>query len=690
MKKTTIKLLLLALLCLPTITLAQSKNDTQIDRCGSDEYNAQLLEANPNMMGSDAFESLIATEIAKSKAKRTSSNSMVVVTIPVVIHVFHNGEPIGTGPNISYDQAVSQITVLNEDFRMMAGTPGQSSMGGVDTEVQFVLAQRTPDGCPTNGIDRVNICQDGLTGVGANTDQINSNLTAQMQVLKPGTIWDSSQYMNMWSVGFNNGGLLGYAQFPGGSASTDGVVSNYTTFGSSDYGTFPLNAPYDKGRTMTHEVGHYLGLFHTFQGGCNGGDSVADTPATAAPNYGCPAGTNSCPLDAGVDMIENYMDYTDDSCMDTYTQGQKDRIQAVIGGARSSLTSSNAGTPPASVAVDVEIAVESTNVACGTDLNPAVIITNWGTAGLTTATISYDIDNGTSTDYIWSGILAYGESEIIQLPSMTSSTGDHDLNVSVSAAGDARNCNDSDSNCFTLSASAGPCASVPETTDADRITGVVFNTINNINAASTSIPYEDFTAISTDIERGTDHDITVNLDTNGAFFYVVRVWIDWNQNCSFNDAGEEYDLGTINNMVNQPSTGSPLSINVPADAVLGGTTMRVGMKNTNNVDNSYDPCESGFFGQVEDYSLNILDALSVEEFRLSGISVYPNPTNNLLNIKGIDVALESVEVYSVTGQRVLTATTNLETVNVSAIAKGVYFLKLNTANATKTIKFIKE
>ncbi|AUC82681.1 M43 family zinc metalloprotease [Lacinutrix sp. Bg11-31] len=700
MKKITFKLLLLTLFCLPTLVLAQSKTGDQINKCGSDLYNAQLLEDNPNMMGSDSFKSKIATEIAKAKALRTSnSNGMVVVTIPVVIHVFHNGEPIGTGPNISYDQAVSQITVMNEDFRMMMGTPGQSTMGGVDSEVQFVLAQRTPDGCPTNGIDRVNICQDGITGVGANNDQITNDLIAQMQVLKPASIWDSSQYMNMWSVAFNNGGLLGYAQFPGGGATTDGVVSNYTTFGSSDYGTFPLNAPYNKGRTMTHEVGHYLGLFHTFQGGCTGGDQVADTPAVATPNFGCPAGTDSCPTDAGVDMVENYMDYTDDTCMNTYTQGQKDRVQAVLANVRSGLTTSNAATPPTSVATDVEIAVESTNVACGTELNPAVIITNWGTATLTTATIAYDIDNGTSTNYTWSGALAYGESEIVTLPSMTSSTGNHDINVSVSTAGDARACNDTDSNCFTLTAAAGPCASVGNSTDTylTSTTGVIFNTIINLNnnpghPNDVDNGYSDFTAMSTDVIKETSHALTVNVNTDGNYYVSTKVWIDWNQNCSFNDAGEEYDLGESQNVDHGPSSGSPFAITIPAGATVGTTVMRVITKWAGNTGGANAPvaCDNAHDGETEDYTLNVLAALSVDEFGLSGVSIFPNPTNDILNIKGLETTLESVEVYSVTGKRVITASTNLETINVSAIANGVYFLKLNTANASKTIKFIKE
>lgn len=688
MKKITFKLLLLTLLCLPTLVLAQNKAKAQSEKCLTDIYNAKMLETNPNMMGSETFRLNLQQKIEGARQNNNNSN-MVVVNIPLVVHVLHNGEPIGTGANISDAQVLSQVTVMNEDFRMMAGTPGQSTAGGVDVEVNFVMAQQTPNGCPTTGINRVNICQDGTNQAAVNT-------------WKAQTIWDRDLYMNMWSSKYvgDLAGILGFAQFPGGPASTDGVSAGHTYFGSSDYGTFPLSAPYDKGRTMTHEVGHYLGLYHTFQGGCNGaGDEVADTPAVATSNFGCPAGTDSCPSDTGVDMIENYMDYTDDSCMNTYTAGQKARVVGVLAGLRSGLTTSNGATPPASVATDVEIAVESTNVSCGTELNPAVIITNWGTAILTTATIAYDIDNGTSTNYTWSGALAYGESEIVTLPSMTSSTGDHDINVSVSTAGDARACNDTDSNCFTLTAAAGPCASVGNSSDTylTSTTGVTFNTIINLNnnpghPNDADNGYSDFTAMSTDVIRETSHALTVNVNTDGNYFVSTKVWIDWNQNCNFNDAGEEYDLGESLNVDHGPSSGSPFAITIPAGATVGTTVMRVITKWAGNSGGANAPvaCDNTHDGETEDYTLNVLAALSVDEFGLSGISVYPNPTNAILNIKGLETTLKSVEVYSVTGKRVITATTNLETINVSAIANGVYFLKLNTADASKTIKFIKE
>lgn len=666
------------MLCLPTLVLAQNKNEAQTEKCLTDSYNAELLETNPDMMGSEAFRLNLEQRIENA---RNNGNNMVVVDIPLVIHVLHNGEPIGSGPNITDAQVLSQVTVMNEDFRNMVGTPGQSTAGGVDVEVNFVMAQQTPNGCPTNGINRVNICQDG-------TDQ------AAVNSWKAQTIWNRDLYMNMWSSKYvgDLAGILGFAQFPGGPANTDGVSAGHTFFGSSDYddGTFNTAPPYDKGRTMTHEVGHYLGLFHTFQGGCAGGDSVADTPAVDSPNFGCPTGHVSC---GDVDMIENYMDYTDDLCMNTYTAGQKTRVQAVLASSRVSLTTSNGATPPASVATDAEIVFESAAVSCGTELSATVVITNWGTSTLSSATINYDIDGGTPSSYNWTGSLAYGASDSITLPTITSTAGDHDINVSVAASGDARACNNSDSNCFTLTATAGACASVANTTYATSTTDVIINDgatdiLSNLDTGKPS-GYTNYAADNSvavpDMMQGSNYTLSTSINTDGAYTCVTTAWIDWNQNCTFDDS-ELYSLGSANNVADGLTTNSPFAITVPTDAIIGTTTMRV----TTKYASASGPCENSHDAEVEDYAVNVLASLSVDEFGLSGVSIFPNPANNVINIKGLETTLINVEVYTVTGQKVISTSTNLETINVSTIASGVYFLKLNADDAAKTFKFIKE
>ncbi len=265
------------------------------------------------------------------------SEDPTIIRIPVVVHIIHDGEPVGTGANISYEQVVSQIEVLNEDFRRKMGTNGfNNHPDGVDCEIEFYLAETNPDGerLPEPGIDRFDGGRPSWPK-GPFRNPID-------EIIKPNTIWPPTQYFNIWTVnfgGFVSRDLLGYAQFPSlsnlpgletinGSPETDGIVIGYKYFGSSEKGNFPeLQAPFDLGRTTTHEVGHWLGLRHIWgDGNCLEDDYCDDTPRSGAPNNGCNVNT-SC---GSVDMIENYMDYTDDACMNVFTQEQKLRMLTVL------------------------------------------------------------------------------------------------------------------------------------------------------------------------------------------------------------------------------------------------------------------------------------------------------------------------------------------------------------------------
>lgn len=327
---------------------ARSLEDTGYVKCSSTEYEAYLAQQFPERATDGQFEDWMATKIEEAKQQRLAnpdSRSMVVISIPVVVHVVHSGQAIGVAPNITDAQVISQIDAMNEDFRKLTGTPGDGT--GVDVEIEFCLAQQDENGNPTNGINRFDSTALGTTwsGPGGSTDT----------VLKPATIWDPTQYMNMWSVQFTDQTLLGYAQFPNasglqglnannGGANSDGVVAAYSTFGDigSNDGSFLLNAPYDRGRTMTHEVGHYLGLRHIWGDANCGNDFCADTPTQQTSSGGnCPA-TTTC--DGVADLTTNYMDYSNDICMNNFTQNQKDRMLIVMANSprRMELASSNA------------------------------------------------------------------------------------------------------------------------------------------------------------------------------------------------------------------------------------------------------------------------------------------------------------------------------------------------------------
>lgn len=304
-------------------------------KCLTMEVDASLRNRNARIGTIDDFEQDLQNNIKAYKERlRTSRTQAVIYTIPVIVHIIHNGEPVGTGPNITAAQVQSQIDVLNEDFRRKTGTPGfNNNPIGADIEIEFALALRDPNGntLPEPGINRVNM---GKASWNKYEDVENT--------LKPKTFWDSEKYFNLWTIKFGGDleSFLGYAQFPIKSgmqgldapgnptgANTDGVALNYLVFGRGG-----SVSPQFTGRTATHEVGHYLGLRHIWgddNGACDKDDFCADTPKTGDKHYNCSKGEDTC-TDPGKDMVENYMDYSDDACVNIFTQDQKTRMRTVL------------------------------------------------------------------------------------------------------------------------------------------------------------------------------------------------------------------------------------------------------------------------------------------------------------------------------------------------------------------------
>jgi len=251
--------------------------------------------------------------------------------IPVVFHVIHNNGP----EKISVAQCVSAVEALNRDFRRQYGTRGGSM--GVDTEIEFSLATFDANGFPTSG---VNYIQSSLT---------NHNM-ANDAALKQLIIWDTQRYLNIWTVkeiggGGGNGTVLGYAYYPGSPQYLDGIVIRADCIGSKEIyqqGIYFGDNTYN--RTLTHEVGHYLNLPHTFDGGCINNDYIDDTPPAANPNFGAVKRINSCNNDVGTDVpdqVRNYMDYASDFVADMFTEGQKQEMQTALSTYRATLISNS-------------------------------------------------------------------------------------------------------------------------------------------------------------------------------------------------------------------------------------------------------------------------------------------------------------------------------------------------------------
>ncbi|MGC1471149.1 MAG: GEVED domain-containing protein [Psychroserpens sp.] len=279
-----------------------------------------------------------------------------IITIPVVVHVLYRNST----ENISLAQIQSQLDVLNEDFRRTNPDADNVWSQAADSQIEFCLVTVDPNGNATSGITR------------KLTTRRNWGTNDDMKSTSTGGVnpWDTSQYLNMWIVPQmlrpTGETILGYAQFPGGSAATDGVVMGYNYFGRIGN----VSAPFDGGRTTTHEVGHYFNLRHIWGDSNCGNDFVSDTPTHQSPNSGCPAGRTSC---GSVDMYQNYMDYSNDVCMNIFTTGQKDRMRAVLaaGGARRSLAlSDKCGAVAQPTCTDGIQNGNETGVDCGGSCTP--------------------------------------------------------------------------------------------------------------------------------------------------------------------------------------------------------------------------------------------------------------------------------------------------------------------------------
>jgi hypothetical protein len=284
-----------------------------------------LLEKHPGarIVRGD-LEHLTLTRLARPAFRAAAGG---IVRIPVVVHVVWNTDD----ERISVEQVQSQIVALNRDYSASnadkATVPAVWAGLTTAADIQFDLVTKDPAGGASNGVTYTRTEQ---TSFGAD-DSVKSAATGGADP------WPTDKYLNLWACSLG-GGLLGYAQFPGLPAATDGVVILSTAFGTTGTAT----APFNLGRTAVHEVGHWLNLHHIWgdSADCSGNDFVDDTPNQQHPNFGTPAFPSiSCQNGPNGDMFMNYMDYVNDAAMVMFTSGQVARMHAAIDGARSSFLS---------------------------------------------------------------------------------------------------------------------------------------------------------------------------------------------------------------------------------------------------------------------------------------------------------------------------------------------------------------
>ncbi|WP_291786023.1 M43 family zinc metalloprotease [Cecembia sp.] len=357
------------------------------ERCAATHFE-KLQEEKLGVYGSkEYFESWMQAKVKERKLRPSAEarTSEDVILIPVVVHVIHNGTPVGEGSNIPFSQIESQIRTLNEDFRRQnpdaSQTPQEFLGVAADSRIEFVLAKQDPRGLPTDGVHRVQ-------GPNNTYSPNDAGLIGQL------ALWPPEDYLNIWVVPLVNP-FIGYAtfpvsdlpglSFPASSRETDGVTVDFRYFGQ---GGSAVSG--SRGRTLTHEVGHFLGLRHIWgDGDCNADDFVSDTPNQDGPNTICRTSPRvTCNTR---DMVENYMDYTTDVCMNIFTQGQVERMEVVLANSprRASLVNGRATVEPVLQDNDlgIERLINPQDFVCELTLEPEIIIFNAGSNRIISATI---------------------------------------------------------------------------------------------------------------------------------------------------------------------------------------------------------------------------------------------------------------------------------------------------------------
>ncbi|MDY0780506.1 GEVED domain-containing protein [Tenacibaculum sp. IB213877] len=553
MKKIT-----LALTCLFFSVVLNAQEKRNCHSMENLEYRQSLDPTLQQRM--EQIESFTQQRVAEMESNQARVDGQII-TIPVVVHVIYSN----ANENISNAQIQSQLDVLNEDYRRTNADATSKWSQAADTQIEFQLATIDPNGNPTTGITRKS---SSTTSWGTNDAMKKSSQGG----VDP---WNTSEYLNMWVCNIG-GGILGYAQFPGGSASTDGVVMGPQYFGSSDKGSgFYLSAPFDKGRTTTHEVGHFLNLRHIWgDGACGADDFVSDTPESDAANYGCATGHTSC---GSEDMVENYMDYSDDTCMNLFTTGQKNRMRAVLeaGGSRRSLALSDKFGTPCELTAPTGLA--SSNVG---DNGFTV---SWNAVS---GAASYDVTVGGST------VNVTGTSRTVS--SLTAGT-QYSVSVAAKCADGGAGASSTINVTTTGSAPVSYCASKGNSVADEYIGRVQLGAIDNSSGGGNG--YSDHTSLSTTLAKSASATITVTPNWTGTTYNEgYAVFIDYNQDGDFADSGETVWTRTASKTT--PVSGS---FTVPASALSGATRMRVSMK-YNGVPTS---CETFSYGEVEDYTVVI-------------------------------------------------------------------------------------
>ena len=567
----------------------------QEEPCGTDLIHKNLLKNDPLYEARfNQFQEMVLNgNVYTPKAP--------LLTIPVVFHVMHLGEAEGTGTNISNEQIYSALASLNDAYRGIA--PYNSS--GVDMEIEFCLASQDPSGNPTTGINRVDAsgtsdyATNGITSSGSNNEV----------AIKALSKWSNIDYYNIWVVSEidgNNagGGTQGYAYFPGAGSSKDGTVVLYNALGYDPTGSRCMNVKSFTNRNITliHELGHGLGLYHTFEGDGGGGacpangncttdgDRVCDTPPHDR-TTDCPTGTlNACGTLVDNHM-HNFMDYSSDDCQTEFTADQKTRARSFLTGSRPGLLTSSACNP-------VAVPISDFTSECGS---------NSGCSG--TSIQFYDLSSYDPTSWSWSFPGGTPNTSSAQHPLITyAAPGVYNVTLQATNSSGAGSTKTVTGYITIYDTPTAACTPGIQNVGfyGYSFSNVTFDDINNTTSPVNN-GYTDFSCqhIAT-VNEAETYSLSITVGNSGGQAGFYNCYIDYNDDGTFS-AGESVLSGST--VAESGYQTFSQNVTIPGTAVQNDLLR---MRVINDQFNLAGPCDNLFTGEAEDYGVYISGPLPVE------------------------------------------------------------------------------
>jgi len=683
-------------------------------RCATMDVLQKKLAASPALQQRWIQRSIELKQKTEARLNgiRTLRETDNTIVIPIVFHIV-----LQNPAQVTDAQIIAQLDTLNKDY---AGANEDASkiltafkpLFG-KTNIQFCIAQRTPDGDPTNGIVR----KTTTAGSFGTDDKMKHAETGGDDA------WNTEKYYNVWICVLSNN-ILGYGTFPdSGDPSDDGVVIDIQALPGS-------NLPaYDEGKTLTHETGHYFDLLHIWgddDGACTGSDQIGDTPNQGGPTSGSPSGVkvdNCSPTAPGI-MYQNYMDYTNDDQLLLFTIDQVARIETSMTNFRSSLFNSDGCQAVVIQNLDAQlrtILLPESRV-CDQEFSPQVVIRNRGSQTLTSLHIVAKLDNGDSSVLNYTQSLAHGVSDTVSLPQVSASTGIQTLTVFVTNPNEGNDQEKSNDTLQQVFQYFPPVTFVSESFEGNTFPPQGWDIVNpdksytwerTDTAAKTgthsvvmrNLEYEEND--KRDWLRLPDLDLN-NVDSAFLSFQVAaavqtslttagNVW-DTLQVMVSTDCGKTYTSlykkwGA--NLVTHPTAIStpfvPTANEWRKDSVnlsdyIGAGKILVAFLNTTEFENNI------YLDDVNVRSVSVNPNLKSRGYLIS-----PNPTsgNVTLQFYPQPVNLRKIELFSMTGQLLLSIpvqegfTSNYYNLNLSKYASGIYVVRANFTDRVVTQRVMK-